>query len=417
MSSTLTLTTFWLAFTFGIHIMMVNLSVGLAPLILYYRNRSIKDKRYEVIAKGLARFYAATYGLAGVFATAFTVFLVSFYPEFIGLAGNIALLPFGIAILMIALNFLSIALYWYGWDKWSLRTHNLIGLLLVISAFLIPFGFRAVFAFLNIPTGLHFDTTNGKFYLSVTEFLRHNPTFWPLYLKTITAALTATFIVVSAGYAYKYHKAENEDHREVYRSVVNSLIPPALVGLILMFFFGLWYALSLMKVPYKFNNIFGGFGLKVGDIGIAYNFSWAFILKMFFYVSQLVIVILIYRSTKKGKSLSISQVKQLIYAGFAALATIVTGEYLNAFSQYPWFIAAITDKATVVKLLSEVPSSQREVVARNLVNVLNLKNHNILSTLPGVTWLTAGFLAILIIAAIYYVYLLLLKPSSQAQGY
>lgn len=154
MASTLNPATFWLAFTFGAHIMMVNLSVGLPPLMVYYRNKGKNDPRFEYVARSMTRVYAAIYGLAGVFATAFTVFLLSFYPKFIGLAGHLTLTPFGIAIMMIALHFLMLALYWHGWGRWSLTAHNVIGVLLAISAFLIPFGFRAVFAFLNTPYGV-----------------------------------------------------------------------------------------------------------------------------------------------------------------------------------------------------------------------------------------------------------------------
>ncbi|MEB2837322.1 MAG: cytochrome ubiquinol oxidase subunit I [Desulfurococcales archaeon] len=416
MASTLNPATFWLAFTFGAHIMMVNLSVGLPPLMVYYRNKGVRDPRFEYVARSMTRVYAAIYGLAGVFATAFTVFLLSFYPKFIGLAGHVALIPFSISIMMIALHFLMLALYWYGWDRWSLTAHNVIGTLLVISAFLIPFGFRAVFAFLNIPTGLHFDAAQGKFYLSVSEFLAHNPTFWPFYLKTIVGALTATFVVVAAGYAYRYTHSEGLV-KEASGIVVRQMLGPALVGLVAMFFLGLWYALSLMNIPYKFNNIFGGFGWKVGDGVVTYNFSWAFALKMFFYLSQLVIVALAYKAVRRETEAIAPRAKYLLYAGFSALATIVTGEYLNAFSQYPWFIAAVTDKKVVASLLAEVPPQSRGEVASYLLQVLDLRNYNTIATLPGVTWLTAGFLAFLIAAAFYFVYVLLLKPGGSESSY
>jgi len=415
-ASTLNAATFWIAFTFGAHIMMVNLSIGLSPLMVYYRNKAVGDKRFEGVARTLARFYAATYGVAGVFGTAYTVFLLSFYPKFIGLAGHIALIPFAIAILMIALHFLMLALYWYGWDRWSLTTHNIIGALLVISVLLIPLGFRAVFSFLNVPTGLHFDAASGKFYLSVSEFLRHNPTFWWLYLKSIVAAFTATFVAVAGGYAYKYLRSEGEE-KEVALEVSTKMVRLALIGLVLMFFLGLAYALSLRAVHYKFNNIFGGFGWKVGSGQVAYNFSWLFALKMIFYVFQIVAVVAAYRAISSGSGLSEGQAKMLLYAGFVALATIAAGEFLNAFSQYPYFIAALGDVnensvagQTIANLISEIPANQRAEVVSYLLNVLNLENVNQIAVLPGVTALTIAFLAFLVPSAIYFIYMLL-KPS------
>lgn len=80
--------------------------------------------------------------------------------------------------------------------------------------------------------------------------------------------------------------------REASGIVVRQMLGPALLSLVVMLFLGAWYGLSLMAVPYKFNNIFGGFGIKVGDGAVAYDFSWAFALKTFFYLSQLVVVLL-----------------------------------------------------------------------------------------------------------------------------
>ncbi len=100
------------------------------------------------------KFYAATYGLAGVFGTAFTVFLLSFYPAFIGLAGHLTFVPFGLAVMAIVIHFFTISAYWYGWDRWNGNTHFLLGLILLISVYIIPLGFRAISAFLNVPQGL-----------------------------------------------------------------------------------------------------------------------------------------------------------------------------------------------------------------------------------------------------------------------
>jgi len=112
-----------------------------------------------------------------------------------------------------------------------------------------------------------------------------------------------------------------------------------------------------------------------------------------------------------------SYAKYLLYAGFSAPATIVTGEYLNAFSQYPWFIAAVTDEKVVTSLLAGVPQQSRGEVASYLLQVLDLRHYNTIATLPGVTWLTVGFLASLIAAAFYFVYVLLLKPGGSEVNY
>ncbi len=195
---------YFLALVFGLHIAMVNLGIALSTVIpLLKRNGEKSGKElYVRTARELMNFYAATYALAGVFGTAFTVFLLSFYPGFIGLASHIAFVPFGIAILAIAAHFFAISAYWYGWDRFSSNVHFAIGILLLATAYVIPLGFRAVSAFLNIPTGLQFEP---KLHLDVFAALT-NPTFLPLYAKSITAALAAGFFTISSAYALRYVK-------------------------------------------------------------------------------------------------------------------------------------------------------------------------------------------------------------------
>ncbi|NAZ31150.1 MAG: cytochrome bd quinol oxidase subunit, partial [Acidilobus sp.] len=70
---------FWLAFNFGIHIVMVNLVIGLAVMVplLKYLGMRRGDQLTINMARRLLRYYAVTYAIAGVFGTAFTVFLFS----------------------------------------------------------------------------------------------------------------------------------------------------------------------------------------------------------------------------------------------------------------------------------------------------------------------------------------------------
>ena len=82
---------YFLALVFGLHIVMVNLGIAFSTVIPILKRKGEKENNeiYLRTSKQLMNFYAATYGLAGVFGTAFTVFLLSFYPSFIGLAGHL----------------------------------------------------------------------------------------------------------------------------------------------------------------------------------------------------------------------------------------------------------------------------------------------------------------------------------------
>ncbi|WP_460125562.1 cytochrome ubiquinol oxidase subunit I [Stetteria hydrogenophila] len=403
-------TVFWLALNFSLHIAMVNLGIFLGLYVPYlkWKADTSNDKSLDSVARKLMRFYAATYGLAGVFATAFTVFLLSFYPDFLGLAGNITLIPFGLAILFIVLHFFAIAAFYYGWDRWSRQAHHTIGLLLAISSLLIPFGFRAVFAFLNIPTGLHL-AADGRLYLKVTEALG-NPTFWPLYLKSIDGAIAAGSLAVIGGLAYSYVRNPDEAYRSAVRRVVRELSVIAAVSLVIMFFLGAWYAMSLINAaPYKFNNIFASFGWKLSSASPgseAYDVSWVFALKMIFFAAQFFILLWAFPSLRAG-IIEESKAPLLLAGGILALLTVVLGELINAFSQYPYFIACLGSPEVCSDLLSKIPPDRLTILA----DVLNLKTYNTLATISSVKALTTVLLALLYASAAYFFYAVFIKKE------
>ncbi len=390
----------FMAFTFGIHIVLVNLGIAFSTLVPYLKWRGEKsgDSGLVKVSRELMRFYAATYALGGVFGTAFTVFLLSFYPGFIGFAGHLLLIPFGISAVFIIIHFFSIAAYWYGWERLNVRLHNLIGIVLALSAYLIPLGFRATFAFLNIPQGLRFLEADGyKAYLDLTEALG-NPTFLPLYLKSLVGALTAGLLAVSGSYAYRVLRRGHME--EAWRRLIENTLPWAMLGLAAMAALGFWYAISLSGVEYKFNNIFGGLGWSVGSGIIYHDYSWLFLVKMALVAIQVLAIAYVFHEKITGApELSERSLKLLVLAGSAGLMTIVMGEYLNAFSQYPYFVADITDPA----VLSSIP----EPLQPTLASILDLTRTNPLASGSGLLALTIGAMGALLVAALFFLYVLL----------
>lgn len=395
---------FWLAVVFAFHIVMVNLGIFLALYVPYLKRKADNsgDENLEKVAHKLMKFYAATYGVAGVYATAFTVFLLSFYPDFLGLAGHLTLIPFGLAILMIAVHFFAITGFYYGWNRWSRSIHYVFGALLAISALLIPFAFRAVFAFLNIPVGL--ELSGGKLSLNVVKALTGNPTYWPLYLKSLVAAVTAGAFAIVGGLAYSYVKATDEGYKKAVSQVVKELTPVIAIGLLLMIVMGFWYAISLRNIPYKFNNVFARFGWKAGDGTIGFDVSWLFALKMLFFLAQIYIIATAYKHLRAG-TIPQSKATPLLIGGLIALFTVALGELLNAFSQYPYFIACLGSPSSCQDILAQIPPEQ----LTRLANILNLETYNTLATIQSVQVITGLFMAFLIASTFYFLYVILIK--------
>jgi len=385
---------FFLALVFGIHIVAVNVGIALATLVPILKRRAelSGDARLAETARGLFRIYAATYGLAGVMGTAFTVFLLSFYPEFVGVAGNIAMVPFGIAIVAIVLHFFAIVAYWYGWDAFSPTAHFYTGVLLALTAYLIPLGFRAVFAFLNMPAGLSFD---GKPWLDVARALA-NPTFLPLYLKSVVGALTLGFLFVSAVLAVKGLRGGGLSgvEEDLYRDGLKW----GTAGLLAMAFLGAWYTVSLTNTPIKFNNIFEGLGWAVQGVERLSDYSWLFAVKMLLVLAQAHILLKL-TVFKPGEASTRAGYLGSIYAASAAALTVLTGEYLNAFSQYPFFVANLP------LIASSVPEPWRTILGR----ALDLRNVSPLALDPALYAVTAVGLLALFAAAGYFLYVVFLK--------
>ncbi len=362
----------FLALTFGLHIVLVNLGIGLSTTIPFMKRAGERNRDEYLLktARKLMKFYAATYGLGGVLGTAFTVFLLSFYPGFLGLAGNIAFVPFALSILLICLHFISIVVYWYGWDKLSENTHFVAGIVMTSSAILIPLGFRAIFGFLNVPMGLELQP---KIHLNVVKALA-NPTFLVLYPKSIFASYALTFCILAGVFAYR---ASRGDVRAEQYSV--KFAKYGLAFLVLTAILGVIYAETLrVFAPYKFDNVFTFLGLTA-----KHDVSWMFLLKIAFVTIQLGAIAYFLRS---------KTVRSAEIAGAAGIAAIFTGELLNAFSQYPLLIVNV----------SGLPPA----VVKSLEGILSMAKPNPLTTMNSLYAITLAFLVPLLICFGVLIYLI-----------
>ena len=387
----------FLALVFGLHIVAVNIGIALATVIPFLKRRATKtgDKALEEAARGLFKIYAVTYGLAGVMGTAFTVFLASFYPEFVGIAGNITMIPFGISIVSILFHFFAIIAYWYGWGKFTESLHNMVGWLLTITAYTIPLGFRAVFAFLNTPAGLSLEPKPS---LDVVEALL-NPTFLPLYLKSITGALTFGFLFIAGVFAWKGLRQELS---QVEKGLYVDSLKMALMGLIAMMFLGPWYTIALVNVPVKFNNIFAGLGFALNAPTFS-SYAWLFIVKMILVLIQAVVLLYLLAPIKSTDILfSQNGYKATIIGAVAAGLTVLTGEYLNAFSQYPFFVA------NAPLIADKLPEPYKTILTR----ALNLENVSPLAQDPSLYLVTVTGVTILLAAAGYLLYVVFFKANN-----
>ena len=326
----------FMAFVFGLHIVLVNIDIGLAIIIpILKRLGEIRGNQVFVDeARKYMRYFAIIYATAGVFGTAFTVFLLSFFPTFLKIAGIVLLFPFGFAVIFLILRLFSISAYWYTWYRLKPNYHFYLGLVLAATSFLVPFTFRTVFAFLNNPVGVEslspLQLNWGKMF--------SNPTLPPLYLKSIVGALAGTLFTLVTIYTYRLYKGLGDVETNKY--FIRRYLSIGMWFLLLQFVLGFWYIAALSAFsPYKFSNIFG---VWFGSGPIGGDYSLLFVFKMLLVAFQVFVVLYILYQMLEGEK-DIFANKNNLYLlmgiGPAALLTILVGEYLNAFSQLPYFIA------------------------------------------------------------------------------
>ncbi len=368
----------WLTVSFGLHIALVTLGVGIslvAPAMRLLAQRR-GDKTLLEEAYRLVRFYAATYALGGVFGTAFTVYLFSYYPGFTALLGRIALYNYALAITALVAHFLSLTIFYYGWSRLPPRTVDTAGLALAGSVLLIVLGFRGVFSQLSSPVAV--DLQEARV-LDPLYSVIGNPLLPPLYLKSIAAGVAAVTVGAAGWHAL---------HRE-YR-LAGIYLKPALAALAVVFLAGVWYGLALRGVEYKFNNIFGGLGLG-GEPSL--DLSWLLLLKIALWTLQVAAVAY---ALKKGPD----KAKTMLAAGAAsALVAVVAGEYLNAYSQYPYFIPP-----------TELGEASPELQAK-----LSLLMPNANTRSQVLQLLTIASTGVLLAAALLYLYTSFLRDGKQTR--
>ncbi len=326
-----------LAIVFGLHIVLINIDLGLAILIPIMKRIGEKNNNplYVREAKRYMRYFAIVYASAGVFATAFTVFLLTFFPEFLWLGGVVLVYPFGFAVLFVGIRFAAISSYWYTWDKLDPKYHFYIGLVLASTSFFIPYFFRSVFAFFNSPVGVE---NLSPLQMNWVDYYFANPSFLPLYLKSLFGAMAVTFFMLTMVYLVRYYKKVGE--AEENKSLAKTFLLLGIWMLFFQVFFGAWYLAAVsMTSPYKFSNIAGSwFGIDPQGIDL----SLVFALKLFLVALQVFVIfyLLTWHLRKGALDYDAKYVKwSLLSLGPSAILTIFIGELLNGLSQVPYFIA------------------------------------------------------------------------------
>jgi len=295
-----------LGFSVLLHVLFVSITIGtgwisaISRLLAYLK----KDFELEKVSKNAFRILVVFELFSGVWGTIITVILAGFFPGLTALATNILFVPLLIALISIMIRIPSIAAFWYTWGKINPRMHCAIGLLMAVSGFTIPFGFRTLFSEISAPVAVAQFIAAG----TANPFAAYTSTvFWLIYLHTIFASLSVGGFVV----AYLNSK-------EGYDRGVRIGYWYGLVFLILQIPVGIlyWFSLSFSS-NYIFETITFG------------SFMPILAAKLLTVLVLLVLSIMAYSEKKPGLA---------GYTAILSLLAVVLGETLNDGSRHPFMV-------------------------------------------------------------------------------
>ncbi|MEM1873725.1 MAG: cytochrome ubiquinol oxidase subunit I [Acidilobaceae archaeon] len=286
----------------------VTLGVGLITAIYRYLAYVRNDLELELFSRRAFRLLAVSELFSGVWGTIITVIMAGFFPTLVALATNVLFLPIAIAITGIMIRIPSIAAFWYTWGRINPKYHVALGFVMALSGFLIPFGFRAIFAEITAPEAV------GAFIAGETPSPLQaytSPLFWALYAHTVFAAISVGgFVVVSVS-------ALDGDVAGARRA-----LPYALVFLLLQPVAGLAYYLTLAEnASYIADRVTLGLTAPL------------------FYLKLVLVAALIYLSLGlRGALASNSLPETAKYLGPLAIAIALLGEFVNDASRHPYMV-------------------------------------------------------------------------------
>jgi cytochrome d ubiquinol oxidase subunit I len=151
-----------MAFTLGVHIILVPLGVAWAFMILVAELRWLRhgDEDARTLAQRWSKVLAVTFAVGAVTGTVLTFEFGLLWPRFMGRFGSAFGIPFAIEGLFFFLEAIFLAVYIYGWKRLSPRAHFLAGVPIVLSGIGGTVSVIAANAWMNQPAG--FTLRHGK---------------------------------------------------------------------------------------------------------------------------------------------------------------------------------------------------------------------------------------------------------------
>ncbi|MDX6692223.1 MAG: cytochrome bd ubiquinol oxidase subunit [Solirubrobacteraceae bacterium] len=187
--------------SFVFHIPLVCFGIAFPAVMLFVEGLWLRtgDPLYKALARRWSKVVVVLFSIGVVSGTILSFEMGLLWPNFMATFGQVFGLAFGIEGFAFFTEAIFLALYVFGWDRFSPRTHLLLGVPVVIAGFLGSLMVISVNGWMNHPQG--FDIVAGKVTNVDPWHALFNAHLWHELVHMYLAGYVVVGFVVAAIYA------------------------------------------------------------------------------------------------------------------------------------------------------------------------------------------------------------------------
>ncbi len=213
------------ALSFAIHIPLVCFGIAFPAMVLFVESLYLRtgDPLYRTLARRWSKVMIALFAAGVVTGTILSFEMGLLWPGFMARFGDVFGLGFTLEGFSFFVEAIFIAIYVYGWDRLSPRTHFISGIPVVVAGLTGSLTVLSVNAWMNHPRG--FVLRGGQAVdVDPWDALFGNPHLWPELTHMYIAGYIVAGLLVAGAYAWGWLRGERS------RYVRTALVIPLTVA-------------------------------------------------------------------------------------------------------------------------------------------------------------------------------------------
>jgi cytochrome bd ubiquinol oxidase subunit I len=201
--------------SFAVHIPLVCFGISFPAMVLYLEGLWLRtgDPLYRAIAKRWSKAMLILFAVGVVTGTILSFEMGLLWPEFMATFGDV----FGLAFMVEGFSFfmeaIFIAIYVYGWERLSPRTHVLAGVPMVLAGITGSLMVISVNGWMNHPTGFSIRAGEVVDVKPLTALFNDN--LWHELVHMYLAGFIVAGFLVAGVYAFGWLRGRRDRHHRV----------------------------------------------------------------------------------------------------------------------------------------------------------------------------------------------------------